>query len=280
MNSLLKMCRESRIPCPGHSFGGMKLYPILFVMACLAGCSNAQEGMYSTANAHSHNDYNNTNPFFGAYAENFGSIEADIFLHNDSLIVGHNLADTQYHRTLELMYLAPLEQQVERNKGTPYKDSHLPLQVMIDLKTEGQPTLGKLVNILQHYPALIQSKNIQFVISGNRPADSLFASYPAYIWFDGILSKQYAPAALSKIVMLSDDMKHYTKWDGKSALAKPDYLKLDSMVHYAHQLQKKVRFWDAPDSLPAWKELVKLQVDYINTDRIPELSSFFRQQKR
>jgi alkaline phosphatase len=248
----------------------------LFATLCGSFAACSQGDAYTTSNAHSHNDYNNTQPFFGAYAENFGSIEADIFLHNDSLIVGHHLADTQYHRTLEHMYLAPLEQQVESNKGFPYKNSQLPLQVMIDLKTEGQPTLRKLVEILQHYPALIQSNKIQFVMSGNRPPDSLFASYPPYIWFDGVLSKQYPPAALSKIVMLSDDMKNYTRWNGVTALPDTDYQRLESAVQYAHRLQKKVRFWDAPDSIPAWNELIRLRVDYINTDHIPGLAAFLR----
>jgi alkaline phosphatase len=147
---------------------------------------------------------------------------------------------------------------------------------MIDLKTEGQPTLRKLVEVLQHYPALIQSKNLQFVISGNRPADSLFASYPAYIWFDGVLSRQYTSAALSKIVMLSDDMKNYTRWDGTTVLPDTAYRRLDSMVQYAHHLQKKIRFWDAPDSINAWQELMRLQVDYINTDHIPELAAYLQ----
>lgn len=40
----------------------------------------AQEKEYTVANAHSHNDYEQPNPFFEAYGEQFGSIEAAIFL--------------------------------------------------------------------------------------------------------------------------------------------------------------------------------------------------------
>jgi alkaline phosphatase len=255
-------------------------YVLLAIFVCLAGSACKQTTAYTTANAHSHNDYENKSPFFGAYAETFGSIEADIFLRNDSLIIGHKEEDLQYRRTLENLYLRPLSECAAHNNGQPFKDSSRQLQLMIDLKTEGRPALNRLVEVLQHYPLLIHSRNIQFVISGNRPADSLFTSYPPYIWFDGELSRHYSAGALSRIVMLSDDLKKYTKWDGKASLAEPDYRRLDSMVHYAHSLQKKVRFWDAPDSIPAWNELMKLQVDYINTDRISELSSFFQQQKR
>lgn len=39
-----------------------------------------QPNLYSTINAHSHNDYENPIPFHTAYDNTFGSIEADIFL--------------------------------------------------------------------------------------------------------------------------------------------------------------------------------------------------------
>jgi alkaline phosphatase len=210
----------------------------------------------------------------------YGSIEADIFLHNDSLIVGHTTADIPLRRTLENMYLRPLAKYVTDNHGHPYKDASRPLQLMIDVKTAGVPTLRKLVQVLEQFPALIHSGNLHVVISGNRPADSLFTSYPAFISFDGELSHHYSSAALTKIVMLSDDLKRYTRWDGKSALPPADYHRLDSLVQYAHGLHKTIRFWDAPDIADAWRTLEQLHVDYINTDHIPELAAFFREAKQ
>ena len=83
----------------------------------------AQPESYSCSNAHSHNDYQNANPFHEAYAAEFGSIEVDIFLYHDSLIVGHTINDMQYHRTIENLYLQPLLQKMQSNNGHPYKDS-------------------------------------------------------------------------------------------------------------------------------------------------------------
>jgi alkaline phosphatase len=50
---------------------------------------------YTVSNAHSHNDYENPIPFFTAYGQGFGSIEADIFYFHDSLFVGHTFPDIQ-----------------------------------------------------------------------------------------------------------------------------------------------------------------------------------------
>ncbi len=252
-------------------------YLLLVFAALLLGSAYGQTGSYTTANAHSHNDYEQKTPFYLAYAETFGSIEADIFLHNDSLIVGHTVNDLVYKRTLQNLYLEPLLREVKSNNGNPYKEPARKLQVMIDVKTAGVPTLHKLAEVLQQYPALIHSNNIQFVISGNRPPDSSFTSWPSFIWFDGELHKQYAPGPLSKIVMLSDNLTRYTRWNGKDSLPAPDYGRLDSVISRAHVLHKTVRFWEAPDTPSAWQTLIKLRVDYINTDRIQELSSWLKQ---
>src|SRR6476620_10934165 len=65
---------------------------------------------YSTANAHSHNDYEQKVPFHNAWEHGFGSIEADIFLVGDELIVAHDTSQLTGGRTLKSLYLDPLQQ--------------------------------------------------------------------------------------------------------------------------------------------------------------------------
>jgi alkaline phosphatase len=55
---------------------------------------------YTTLNAHSHNDYANDIPFWLAYINHFGSIEADIWAVNGDLFVSHNMNDIKHERTL------------------------------------------------------------------------------------------------------------------------------------------------------------------------------------
>jgi len=38
-----------------------------------------------------------------------------------------------------------------------------------------------------------------------------------------------------------------------------------------------VRFWDAPDTPAAWKVLMELHADYINTDHIRELAAYLNE---
>jgi alkaline phosphatase len=251
-----------------------KLLFFFFLLANLTAFS--QPVRYTVANAHSHNDYEQKVPFFAAYNEGFGSIEADIFWHNNEILVAHSAGELSLHRTLEDMYLKPIQSFIEKNNGHAYADSSRKLQLMIDIKTEGVNTLAKLVELLQKYPALTQCATLQIAISGNRPPQDTYTSYPSFIWFDGELNKEYSEQALSRIVMMSDDLKKYTKWDGKGNIPEADWNTLQKIVTHSHVLHKPVRFWDAPDFANAWQQLMKLQVDYINTDSIKALSDFFK----
>ncbi len=258
------------------AFNKIVFTTIIFLLTVII--LNAQPVKYTIANAHSHNDYENKCPFVTAYNENFGSIEADIFLWNDSLIVGHTIKDIVYKRTLEKLYLEPLNKAVETNNGYPYKNHSLELQLLIDVKTAALPTINRLVKMLAAYPLLIHSAKIKFVITGNRPADSTYHIYPSFILFDGNISKNYATNDLKKIGMFSDDLKKYTQWNGVENIPAKDKAVLDACINKAHRLNKKIRFWDAPDTEYAWQQMVGLKVDFINTDHIVELSDFLKKQ--
>jgi alkaline phosphatase len=251
-----------------------KLYRLLIPALLLCAAAFAQPAQYTVANAHSHNDYEQPVPLYTAYNEAFGSIEADIFLNNGELLVAHDTNELAAHRTLENLYLKPLQSFIKKNKGYAYANPHRQLQFMIDIKTDSVTTLNKLVTLLKKYPVLIKCPTLHFVISGNRPAESAFAAYPAFINFDGELQKYYPAAALSRVVMLSADLKHYTMWNGKADLPAAQYDSLQRIIDRAHALKKTVRFWGAPDNENAWRQLMKLKVDYINTDSIKALSHF------
>ncbi|MBS1661967.1 MAG: phosphatidylinositol-specific phospholipase C/glycerophosphodiester phosphodiesterase family protein [Bacteroidetes bacterium] len=232
---------------------------------------------YTVANTHSHNDYAQSIPFWMAWQEKFGSIEADIFLQDGRLFVGHNREEIKLGRTLEEYYVRPLANCIEKNNGHPYADSGRRLQILIDIKADSVNALNALVALLDRYPALEHCPNIKWVISGNRPAPSLYTTYPSFIAFDGILGREYTPEALSRIVMMSEDLRALTRWNGVTGLPAADRSKIEDAIARAHGQHLPVRFWDAPDTPAAWKELIRLRVDYINTDHIRELATYLNE---
>ncbi len=213
-----------------------------------------------------------------AWRQGFGSIEADIWLRNGQLLVAHDTAQLAKNRTLDSLYLIPLVNCIEKNSAYVYADKNRSLQLMIDIKTEAISTMGKLVETLQKYPSLINTSSLKIVISGSRPAPSNFSSYPSWIRFDGELRRDYQPQEQEKIEMLSDNFARYSSWRGKGDLPENEKKVLQQFVDKAHALGKKIRFWNAPDVPESWTVFKALGVDYINTNKIDELSRFLKQE--
>ncbi|MEI7525277.1 MAG: hypothetical protein WCJ95_13150, partial [Mariniphaga sp.] len=66
----------------------------------------------------------------------------------------------------------------------------------------------------------------------------------------------------------------FTHWKGKAAIPEKDEKKLFQVIDSVHGLNKKIRFWDAPDTAFAWRTLMRLKVDLLNTDHIQDLATY------
>jgi len=247
-----------------------------FILVCLflQSVAFSQPTTYTTANAHSHNDYEKPQLFTAAYAQQFGSIEADIFLKNDELYIAHTDDQLAQQRTLEAFYLKPLDALIKKNKGFAYADKKRQLQLMIDIKTEATSTLHKLIEQIKKYPALSSCSTLKIVISGNRPDPSTFATLPPFIYFDAQFTVDYPDAAMKRVVMFSDNFKNYSQWNGQGTISKSDSLSIIMAVQKAHALHKTVRFWNAPDTEAAWDFFMHVGADYINTDKVTAIAAF------
>lgn len=233
---------------------------------------------------HSHNDYEHKHPLFDALNSGFTSIEADIYLVNGQLLVGHTPMDLRPSRTLEALYLRPLMDFVQQNKGHVYPGSAQNVQLLIDIKTGNNKTYKALEALLQKYKDMLTSYSgdtatpsaITVVISGNRPDPAVMQAPPVrYAAYDGLLSDIGKPATL--VPLMSDNWYNDFKWNGTGEMPSAERQKLMDFVNAAHASGQKIRFWNAPDNEAAWKELLKANVDYINTDHLPELRTWMLQ---
>jgi len=246
----------------------------------LGGLPAFAQQKITVSNAHSHNDYERPGAFTQAYKAGFGSVEADIHLKDGKLYVAHDDDDIDQRSTLESVYLQPLDVVLKQNKGRIYKDKQKGLQLLVDIKTEALSTLDALILLLQQYPSIISNKNINIVISGNRPPPSAFASYPSFIWFDGRPSEQYDDAAGKKLGLISDNYYKYARWNGAGDILEKEKLALKTVVDKAHAMGKPFRFWATPDTEASWKLFMELGVDFINTDKVTDLANFINKQQK
>ena len=260
-----------------------RMKKLLTLLLFIQGFYISVQGQYTTLNAHSHNDYAQETPFTLAYNAHFGSIEADIWAVNGILYVAHDSSAITPSRTLESLYLQPIAELYQKAGGKAWIDSPSTFQLLIDLKTATEPTLSLLVELLKKYPGIFDSdrnKNaIQVVITGNRPMPSEFSKYPNNISFDANITLHYDQAQLMRVALFSGNLADYVHWKGKEALSNDEQLKLSHVIDSVHGLQKKIRFWNAPDTRFAWGQLMKLRVDYVNTDHIHELATYLETHK-
>ena len=80
---------------------------------------------------HSHNDYDRTAPFWEAYSQHCGSIEADVFLQDGEILVAHNRKDVTSERSLRKMYIEPIVKLFRENGGRMWKGSDYFKEVLL-----------------------------------------------------------------------------------------------------------------------------------------------------
>jgi alkaline phosphatase len=161
-------------------------------------------------------------PFWNAFANGLSSIEVDVFLEKDTLFVAHHKKEISKDRTIENLYLKPMQQVISLELG----DQDI-IQLLVDVKTEAEPTLRVLMTTLERYPNLINSDRISIVISGNQPSLSKQLNYPNYINFDyQSLAPIQNPKIWDKIALISLDFKRFSEWNGKGRLTDADYKKV------------------------------------------------------
>lgn len=224
---------------------------------------------------HSHNDYAKVRPFVEAYEQRADFIEADVWFRNGKLVVSHEKPETlkQVPPTLDSMYIQPIVRLFQQYKDKPSSDRDYTFALVIDVKENPAEVLPKLITMLQeHLTCFNRSANakaIQVVISGERPKINTFLDYPL-LQFDGRPSEVYDQETLQRVAMISDNFRSYSRWEGLGDIADEDRDKLKRVIKRAHSDNKPFRFWGIPDTLNGWKQLKKLGVDIINTDKVAE----------
>ncbi len=254
----------------------MRFFGSLFLTILIFWTGLQAQPRYTPAQIHAHNDYQQPIPFLNAYSLRVGSIEADVFFKNNILFVAHEPQEIAPDRTLEALYLKPLQAQIRKNKGTAYPDKKAELQLLIDLKTAGATTLPALVKLLGSYPEIINNPTIKIIISGEKPVPTSWADFPAFIHFDGTPGQHYNSAQSQRVGLISASFRKYTAWNGKGKIVAAELIKIQRLIDSVHHLNQKLRFWATPDNVNTWKTLMQLGVDYIGTDDVTNLTTFLK----
>ena len=242
---------------------------VLFNLTCLL--SSAQSLI------HAHNDYQKPEPLTNALRNKVFSIEADIYLSDNRLLVAHDKKELSVAKRLDRLYLMPIIELFRRYKGTISEDSSYSPVLMIDIKQNGEAALAQLIKLVsQHRPVFdrsVNAKAVQLVISGDRGASSRWTSYPSYIYFDGRPKETYDSSTLQRVAFISDSYSNYI--NPQDSITG----RIEQVVKNVHGKGKLFRLWGSPDNYESWKLQQELGVDIINTDMVAECRNYFLKEK-
>ena len=198
---------------------------------------------------HSHNDYTRNVPFWQAYAQNVYSIEADVFLKDGTLLVGHEMEDLSPDMTFEALYYTPAVTMFDRNGGKPYANGQ-PLQLMVELKSETAPAMEALIALLSRRPDVfdpsVNPAAIRITITGNVPASVISTNFGAY-----------------------------SIWNGKGSLIIKEAEVVRALIDKVHKMGKPIRFWNAPEGTTPYYTFYNMGIDYFNTDHPEVCAAYF-----
>jgi hypothetical protein len=237
--------------------------------------------------AHAHNDYEHKRPLFDALDQGLCSVEADIFLVDGQLLVGHIRRLLKPERTLESLYLIPLKERIAKNGGRVYRGGP-EFTLLIDLKTNGPTTYAALKKVLEKYADFINSptagpgarKAVNVVATGNRPAAVIAADATRLVGIDGTLSDLDSDQPANVIPLISDNWRSFFKWRGKGPISPEEHEKIVAAVKKAHAHGRRLRFWATPDNTAIWQELFDDGVDLLNVDDLAGAARFLNDPAR
>ncbi len=235
--------------------------------------------------AHAHNDYHHPRPLLDALDHGFCSVEADIFLVDGQLLVGHTTLELKPQRTLQALYLDPLRRRVRDNGGRVYRDGPR-FTLMIDLKTDAGRTYASLAEVLSGYAEMLTSvrngvveeRAVTVIISGNRAEQAVADTPLRYVGIDGRLADLDTQRPSHLVPLISDNWRNHFRWRGQGPMPDEERKKLRAIVEKAHAKGRRVRFWATPDDPAVWRELVDAGVDLLNADDLAGLERFLRSQ--
>ncbi|NBS89930.1 hypothetical protein EBS67_07990 [bacterium] len=126
-----------------------------------------------------------TRPLFDALDQGFDSVEADVFLSKNDLLVGHFFWEIKPERTLDSLYLLPLS---KLHKEGKLKN----IWLMVDIKSnEAERSAMLLDQQLRRYPSLFSKVGekdnapVKVLLSGNMPREWVCSGKSNLLRLDG-----------------------------------------------------------------------------------------------
>jgi len=255
---------------------------------------------------HSHNDYWRDIPFYSGLSYGSISTEADVWLIDGVLYVGHEPSALTPARTLDSLYIQPILSTLRRqNPETAFTQageqngvfdtsSGQTLYLFIDIKTASHETWPAVLQALEplrngnwlttYQNDTLRRNPVTVIGTGNTQLSDVLASDPRDVFFDAPLaelnSTTYAHLSESESPIASTNFASVFGEVRKRAFSPEQREKLRRQVESAHEKGIMARYWNAPawpvgTRNAVWRILWDEGVDLLNVDDLKGASEFW-----
>lgn len=253
---------------------------------------------------HSHNDYWRDVPFYSGLSHGAISIEADVWLINNTLFIGHEFSALTPERTLQSLYIDPILDTLRRQNpltefspdptfhGVFDADSDQTIYLFIDLKTPGPETWPAVLSAIEPLREKLYlsssdgetftERPVTVIGTGNTPLSVVEYKIPRHAFYDAPLrlldttfsniTSQVSPIASTNFARVFGDVRE--------GLNESQIEVLKAQVKQAHDKGIKTRYWNLP-AFPVgtrnkvWKQLWEGGVDLLNVDDLRGAAGFW-----
>lgn len=217
---------------------------------------------------HSHNDYLRKQPLTEALEAGMCSIEADVFLVDRVLKVGHDLESAKAGGTLEALYLDPLAERelVNGKLGKDWPE----VTLLVDIKADGAAVFPVLEGLVRSRSRVFSSdeavRAVRVVVSGDRPVELILGSSVGWLALDGRRDDLGRGISVRRMPLVSESWS-WVGWNKNVELPAENFSKGKGFADAVRAEGRKSRFWGVPDRADFWGLMGELGVDWLNTDR-------------
>lgn len=253
---------------------------LLLPILALAGCATTPPARHPLPHrGHAHNDYLHRRPLHDALQHGFGSVEADVFLVDGELRVGHERA-LLGKGTLRSLYLEPLRRRATERGGRVH-DADEPFVLLVDIKADGADVYRELRRLLAEYRTMLTVFRddgmvpgaVTVILSGDRPRALVAAEPERLCAIDGRPDDLDRDPSPFLVPWISDAWSRQFG-RGTEELDATQQAKLERLIARAHAQGRRVRFWGAPDREEVWALQRTAGVDWLNTDRLATFAAW------
>ncbi|KAI1323874.1 hypothetical protein F5Y16DRAFT_382515 [Xylariaceae sp. FL0255] len=256
-------------------------------------------------NFHSHNDYWRPIPFYSALSVGAISIEADVWLYNGTLHVGHEEGALTNERTFDSLYIEPILDVLHSQNpdsifltaptknGVYDTDGGQTLYLFVDVKTDGTTTWPYVVKALQPLRSAgylttfngtgVTTGPVTVVGTGNTPLNQVQGVSPRDYFWDAplpTLGSTFSNITSTVSVIASTDFVPQFGDVRNQAFNDTQLALLRQQIATAHEKGIMVRYWDQPGwpvgtRNAIWRTLWDEGADLINVDDLEGAANFW-----